>query len=128
MSYATRATVIAGFFTFYYRRHTGSCFIGPFDCVTALLGYVLPSLNLPSGLGSPESPAGSVYLAVIASHPASTRGYLSAPQATTANRVFHSKTRKHRCPPGDLWVCSAPFLWWITTKCCFCPTSMPACN
>lgn len=62
-----RATVIAGFFTFYYRQHTGSWFIGPFECITALLGYVLPSLNLPSGLGPLESPTGSVYLAVIAS-------------------------------------------------------------
>lgn len=63
MSYATRAAVIAGFFPFYYRQHAGSCFIGAFDCVTALLGYVLPSRNLLSRLGSPEAPAGSVYLA-----------------------------------------------------------------
>lgn len=105
-----RTTVIAGFFTFYYWQHTGSCFIGPFDCITALLGYVLPSLNLPSGLGSPESPAGSVYLAVIASCPASIGDDLSTLQATSTNCIFHSKTFKHRCSPGDLWVFS--LMYW----------------
>lgn len=110
MSYATRATVIAGFFTFYYRQRTGSCFIGPFDCITALLGYGLPSLNLFLGLGSPEPPAGSVYLAVIASHPASTADDLSTLQDMSANRIFHSMTCKPCCSPGDLWVFSPPFL------------------
>jgi len=128
MSYATRATVIAGFFTFYYRQHTGSCFIDPFVRRTALLGYVLPSLNLPLGLGSPESPAGSVYLAVITSHPASTRDDLSTLQATTTNRVFHRKTCKHRCSPGDLWVFSSPFLRCGDTECRFCLTSVPDCS
>lgn len=76
MSYATRAAVIAGFFTFYYRQHPGSCFIGPFGWVRALLGDVLPSLNLPPGLGSPQPPAGCAYLAVITPVP-SPRGDLS---------------------------------------------------
>lgn len=128
MSYATRATVIAGFFTFYYRQRAGSCFIGAFAWITALLGYVLPSLNLPSGPGSPESPAGSVYLPAIAARPASTRHDLITPQATTTNPLFRSKTCKRRCLPGDPWVFSSPFLPSIGSKCCSCLTSLLDCN
>lgn len=123
-----RATVIASFFTFYYRQRAGSCFIGPFAWITALLGYVLPSLNLPLGLCSLESPAGSVYLPVIAADPTSTRDDLSTLQATTANPLFRSKICKHCCLPGDLWVFSSPFLQCIGSKCCFCLTSLPDCN
>lgn len=123
-----RATVIAGFFAFYCQQHTGSCFIGPFDCRTALLGYVLPSLNLPLGLGSPECPAGSVYLAVIASQPTSTRDDLSTLQATSTNCIFHGKTCKHCCLSGDLWVFSFQFFPCTDIKCCCCLTSMPDCN
>lgn len=99
MSYAMRAAVIAGFFPFYYRQHAGSCFIGAFDCVTALLGYVLPSLNLPSGLGSPEAPAGSVYLAC--STPPSSRlplqipGGLRATGALSPRCIFLCMAHKH---------------------------------
>lgn len=98
MSYATRAAVIAGFFTFYEQQHPGSCFIGPFGWVRALLGISCP----PGSLGSLQ--AEFTWLSSL----------LSPPQAD----LWNSDPELWLCFPCRSLGISIPSPQFIDPECC----------